>query len=234
MTLLEELKEEEELVGVFLSKHPLDDFKFVYDSIVTHSVKEYRENLENKAPIVFQMMGIITSAKEFMSQKGNPYARFNFMDYSGTVEISIFTDKYLKFKNLIDKDYILLIQGQTDYSKAKDEMRLNINAMQLVSEIDAMALYKSVHVEMTPSDLEQGKHQIVSDVLSQFPGKCPLYFNFYDADDNMTVRMVSKAGLNFVSEVREMLDEMEVKFAPKLDERWVPERKDESRRFYNS
>jgi DNA polymerase-3 subunit alpha len=234
MTLLEELKEEEELVGVFLSKHPLDDFKFVYDSIVTHSVKEYRENLENKAPIVFQMMGIITSAKDFMSQKGNPYARFNFMDYSGTVEISIFTDKYLKFKNLIDKDYILLIQGQTDYSKTKDEMRLNINAMQLVSEIDAMALYKSVHVEMTPSDLEQGKHQIVSDVLSQFPGKCPLYFNFYDADDNMTVRMVSKAGLNFVSEVREMLDEMEVKYAPKLDERWVPERKDESRRFYNS
>jgi DNA polymerase-3 subunit alpha len=234
MTLLEELKEEEELVGVFLSKHPLDDFKFVYDSIVTHSVKEYRENLENKTPIVFQMMGIITSAKEFMSQKGNPYARFNFMDYSGTVEISIFTDKYLKFKNLIDKDYILLIQGQTDYSKAKDEMRLNINAMQLVSEIDAMALYKSVHVEMTPSDLEQGKHQIVSDVLSQFPGKCPLYFNFYDADDNMTVRMVSKAGLNFVSEVREMMDEMEVKYAPKLDERWVPERKDESRRFYNS
>ena len=234
MTLLEELKEEEELVGVFLSKHPLDDFKFVYDSIVTHSVKEYRENLENKTPIVFQMMGIITSAKDFMSQKGNPYARFNFMDYSGTVEISIFTDKYLKFKNLIDKDYILLIQGQTDYSKTKDEMRLNINAMQLVSEIDAMALYKSVHVEMTPSDLEQGKHQIVSDVLSQFPGKCPLYFNFYDADDNMTVRMVSKAGLNFVSEVREMLDEMEVKYAPKLDERWVPERKDESRRFYNS
>ena len=50
----------------------------------------------------------------------------------------------------------------------------------------------------------------------------------------MTVRMVSKAGLNFVSEVREMLDEMEVKYAPKLDERWVPERKDESRRFYNS
>ena len=39
--------------------------------------------------------------------------------------------------------------------------------------------------------------------------------------------MVSKAGLNFVSEVREMLDEMEVKYAPKLDERWVPERKDE-------
>jgi len=234
MTLLEELKEEEELVGVFLSKHPLDDFKFVYDSIVTHSVKEYRENLENKTPIVFQMMGIITSAKEFMSQKGNPYARFNFMDYSGTVEISIFTDKYLKFKSLIDKDYILLIQGQTDYSKAKDEMRLNINAMQLVSEIDAMALYRSVHVEMTPSDLEQGKHQIVSDVLSQFPGKCPLYFNFYDADDNMTVRMVSKAGLNYVSEVRAMLDEMEVKYAPKLDDRWVPERKDESRRFYNS
>jgi DNA polymerase-3 subunit alpha len=234
MTLLEELKEEEELVGVFLSKHPLDDFKFVYESIVTHTVKEYRENLENKTPIVFQMMGIITSAKEFMSQKGNPYARFNFMDYTGTVEISIFTDKYLKFKNLIDKDYILLIQGQTDYSKAKDEMRLNINAMQLVSDIDAMALYRSVHVEMTPSDLEQGKHQIVSDVLSQFPGKCPLYFNFYDAEDNMTVRMVSKAGLNFVSEVREMLDEMEVKYAPKLDDRWLPERKDESRRFYNS
>jgi hypothetical protein len=46
--------------------------------------------------------------------------------------------------------------------------------------------------------------------------------------------MVSKAGLNYVSEVRAMLDEMEGKYAPKLDDRWVPERKDESRRFYNS
>ena len=65
-------------------------------------------------------------------------------------------------------------------------------------------------------------------------GKCPLYFNFYDADENMTVRMVSRAGLNFTNEVREMLDDMQVNYAPRLDDRWLIERKDESRRFYNS
>ena len=234
LTLLEELKEEEELVGVFLSKHPLDDFKFIYDSIVTTSVKEYRDALENKSPQVFQMMGIITSAKEFMSQMGNPYARFNFMDYSGTIELSLFKEKYLKFKHLVDKDYILLIQGQTDYSKTKDEMRMNIHHIQLVSDVDPLTIYRSIQVDMTPSDLEQGKQQIVSDVLSQFPGKCPLYFNFYDADENMTLRMVSRAGLNFTNEVREMLNDMEVVYTPRLDDRWLVERKDESRRFYNS
>jgi DNA polymerase-3 subunit alpha len=234
LTLLEELKEEEELVGVFLSKHPLDDFKFIYDSIVTTSVKEYRDAIENKSPQVFQMMGIITSAKEFMSQMGNPYVRFNFMDYSGTIELSLFKEKYLKFKPLIDKDYILLIQGQTDYSKTKDEMRMNIHHIQLVSDVDPLTIYRSIQVDMTPSDLEQGKQQIVSDVLSQFPGKCPLYFNFYDADENMTLRMVSRAGLNFTNDVREMLNDMEVVYTPRLDDRWLVERKDESRRFYNS
>lgn len=201
---------------------------------MTTSVKEYRDALENKSPQVFQMMGIITSAKEFMSQMGNPYARFNFMDYSGTIELSLFKEKYLKFKHLVDKDYILLIQGQTDYSKTKDEMRMNIHHIQLVSDVDPLTIYRSIQVDMTPSDLEQGKQQIVSDVLSQFPGKCPLYFNFYDADENMTLRMVSRAGLNFTNEVREMLNDMEVVYTPRLDDRWLVERKDESRRFYNS
>jgi DNA polymerase III alpha subunit len=180
------------------------------------------------------MMGIITSAKEFMSQMGNPYVRFNFMDYSGTIELALFKEKYLKFKPLIDKDYILLIQGQTDYSKSKDEMRMNIHHIQLVSDVDPLTIYRSIQIDMTPADLEQGKEQIVSEVLAQFPGKCPLYFNFYDADENMTVRMVSRAGLNFTTEVREMLNEMEVVYSLRLDDRWLVERKDESRRFYNS
>jgi hypothetical protein len=104
----------------------------------------------------------------------------------------------------------------------------------LVSDVDPMTIYKAIQIEMTPADLEQGKQQIVSEVLSQFPGKCPLYFNFYDANENMTLRMVSRAGLNFTHEVREVLNEMEVVYAPRLDERWLVERKDESRRFYNS
>ena len=234
MTLLDELKQEEELVGVFLSKHPLDDHRFVYDSLITHTIQEYQKALDDKEEIEFNIMGIVTSAKEFISQKGTPYGRFTIMDYSGSTEISMFKDTYLKFKALMNKDYILIINGQTDLMKSKDEMRVSLHNLTLSADVDENTIFRSVVVDMTPADLDQGKQQILQDILQQHPGNTPLYFNFHDGDEKMGVKMIARNALKFNIEVQQVLDEMELKYSARKIEKWIPEKKADERRFYHS
>ena len=81
-SLHQELKEEEELVGVFLSKHPLDDMKFLYHMVSKTKVKELSNAIDNNERSEFRIMGIITNAREVISQKGNTYGRFAILDYS--------------------------------------------------------------------------------------------------------------------------------------------------------
>ena len=220
-SLHQELKIEEELVGVFLSKHPLDDIKFVYSMVSKTSVKELSSAIENNEKSDFRIMGIITSAREIISQKGNPYGRFAILDYSGSIELNIFAKPYMTHKNLLSKDYIVIISGTTEPNLERNDARVNFNSMTLASEVNEKSLVKSLKVEMTPLEIEKGKYQVVQHMIEQFPGTCSVIFNFSDIEENMSVAMVSKYGIQFNSDVVEMLKEMEVYFTPITDERWA-------------
>jgi DNA polymerase-3 subunit alpha len=220
-SLHQELKIEEELVGVFLSKHPLDDIKFVYSMVAKTSVKELSSAIENNEKSDFRIMGIITSAREVISQKGNPYGRFAILDYSGSIELNIFAKPYMTHKNLLSKDYIVIISGTTEPNLERNDARVNFNSITLASEVNEKSLVKSLKVEMTPLEIEKGKYQVVQHMIEQFPGTCSVIFNFSDIEENMSVAMVSKYGIQFNSDVVEMLKEMEVYFTPITDERWA-------------
>lgn len=220
-SLHQELKIEEELVGVFLSKHPLDDIKFVYSMVAKTSVKEFSSAIENNEKSDFRIMGIITSAREVISQKGNPYGRFAILDYSGSIELNIFAKSYMTHKNLLSKDYIVIISGTTEPNLERNDARVNFNSITLASEVNEKSLVKSLKVEMTPLEIEKGKYQVVQHMIEQFPGTCSVIFNFSDIEENMSVAMVSKYGIQFNSDVVEMLKEMEVYFTPITDERWA-------------
>ncbi len=220
-SLHQELKIEEELVGVFLSKHPLDDIKFLYSMVAKTSVKELATSIENNEKSDFRIMGIITNAREVISQKGNPYGRFAILDYSGSIELNMFTKSYMTFKNLLTKDYIVIISGTTDTNPERNDARVNFTSVSLASEVNEKALVKSLKIDMTPLEIEKGNYQVVQHMIEQFPGPCSVIFNFSDVEENMSVAMVSKYGIEFNSDVVEMLKEMEVYFTPITDERWA-------------
>jgi DNA polymerase III alpha subunit len=185
------------------------------------SVKELSSAIENNEKSDFRIMGIITSAREVISQKGNPYGRFAILDYSGSIELNIFAKPYMTHKNLLSKDYIVIISGTTEPNLERNDARVNFNSITLASEVNEKSLVKSLKVEMTPLEIEKGKYQVVQHMIEQFPGTCSVIFNFSDIEENMSVAMVSKYGIQFNSDVVEMLKEMEVYFTPITDERWA-------------
>ncbi|MFM1898196.1 MAG: hypothetical protein RL577_436, partial [Bacteroidota bacterium] len=177
---------------------------------------EAQQSKENQS---FVVMGIVTFAKEFISQKGTPYGRFNLMDYSGSNEMALFRDNYLKNKALMAKDYILILGGTLEYNENKGEMRTHILSIQLASDVDADRLIKNIYVEMLPQDLVNGRYQVLKDVLQAYPGPCNLWVKFYDPVENYEVSMVSAGGLRICDELMATLDEMEVKYNCQVDPR---------------
>lgn len=220
LTLLDELRAEEEMVGVFLSKHPLDTYRFEYELISTHPLKDMAEMQSLKENNSFVVMGIITSVNERLSQKGEPFGRFTMLDYSGTFEFAMFGKEYMEYKNLLTKDYILVIKGKFEYNERNDRTYCRFQQLSLASEIKSESLVKSIQVDLTMKDIEAGTGLILQNMLEQFPGGCKLLVYMVDNAEKMDVKMVARSGLDFGPEVKQMLEDLEVKYSTKLDERW--------------
>jgi DNA polymerase-3 subunit alpha len=220
LNLLDELRAEEEMVGVYLSKHPLDPFRFEYGLITNCGLKDLTEMQNGTENTSFQVMGIVTSFKEQFSQKGQPFGKFVLLDYSGSFEFAIFGDEYMKHKAMLAKDYILLIRGAFEKNQYSGKMYCRYKEISLASNVASNNLVKSVQIDFSMFDLAKGKYQILEDVLSQYPGACIMWVNIVDAENKMDVKLISKRGFAFGPDVQQILDDMEVNYSTKLDEKW--------------
>jgi DNA polymerase-3 subunit alpha len=232
MPLLEELREEEEVVGIFLSKHPLDTLRFEYDMITTCGLKEMAEMQNRTSNSNFVVMGIVTSSRETISQKGEPFGRFTVMDYTGSHEFALFGKDYLKFKPMLGKDYILVIKGSFEYSERNQKTYTRFHEMVLSSDIQKETLIKSVQVDMDLHDMLKGKAAALETIMLQYPGNCILWIHLMDNEDSMGVKMVAAKGFEFCNETIQIMEDMEVRFTKRLDERWHPVSPPPSQRKY--
>ncbi|MBL7812266.1 MAG: DNA polymerase III subunit alpha [Bacteroidetes bacterium] len=221
MELLEELKVEEEVVGVFLSKHPLDNFRFEYEMITTQELKDLTELQNATTNTSFIVMGIVTSVRETISQKGEPFGKFVLMDYSGQFEFAMFGKDYLQWKSMLTRDYILIIKGAMEYSERSARTYCRFREVLLGSDLEKSQLVKSIQLDFTLADVKEGRYEIVKTVMEENPGNCGVWVNITDMDEKISVKMVSSRGIDFGEDVRLTLDEMAIPFTPRLDDRWV-------------
>ncbi|MCH8566840.1 MAG: DNA polymerase III subunit alpha [Balneolales bacterium] len=112
-TNMERLKRERDLIGFYLSGHPLDRFKddirlFCSHTLATSSLG----TTEDRAQVV--VAGIITMVKQVRDKKGRPFAFTTLEDEYGSCEVIAFSDTFDKCMNLIQPDTIVCVEGSTD------------------------------------------------------------------------------------------------------------------------
>ncbi len=209
-SLLEELKIEEELVGVYLSRHPLDNQKFLYELMKPTAIADLQQARDHLDRLDFKILGIVTAEREFMGQNGNPYGKITIMDYSGSTELWFFRNDFLKFKSFLSKDYILIITGTVEPDREGTRSILKYKSIKLASDLDPEKAVRMVNVTMRPEELFNGKHQALLDVIAEHQGESLLVFNFEDPDEDMGVTMYSENKIRYNGEVKQILDNMSV------------------------
>jgi len=205
---LQLLNREKEVVGVYISGHPLDDFQFEMEQFANAntSILEDLEGIRQRKET--RVAGIITSATHLTSKTGSPYGRFVLEDYHGSHEIVLFKDDYIKFKSYLTEDWFVLVHFAIGgwYSKRdqKEVLRLNVKKIDLLSDLREK-LVKQINIDVLLQNINEPMISRIRTLCTKHKGSIPIQVNVHDQD---TILEMPSRSLR-VNMTREMTEELE-------------------------
>ncbi|MFP4366275.1 MAG: DNA polymerase III subunit alpha [Bacteroidales bacterium] len=205
-TKVERLNRERELIGIFLSAHPLDDFRLEIENLTTHSLSDMHdlEKLKNRE---ITIAGIVNSVKEAYTKKGNPYGRMSLEDYRNSWELTLFGKDYISYKNYYVKDCPLLIKGkvQSKYYN-EDELEFKVKSMSLLANAKE-DMIKSISLDIPLSFINQDNINNLDQLAEKNKGDVLLKFRVIEREENIVVNMFSRSKkISLSKEVMNFLD----------------------------
>ena len=189
---LETLNHEREMIGMFLSSHPLDDHSVVIKHFCNTNMTDFT-NLDNLRNKDFMAAGMVTEVMNGMTRTGKPFGRFKLEDYSGQHEFALFDKDYENFRKYLYSDYFLLIKGrvQPKFYK-KDEYEAKINAMMQLDEARE-TFVKELVLSLYVNDISQEMISELSGKLESCPGNTPLRVKIVDSRDGVVLGFFSRS-----------------------------------------
>ncbi|MEZ5058025.1 MAG: DNA polymerase III subunit alpha [Saprospiraceae bacterium] len=187
-SLIEKLEREKEVTGIYVSGHPLDDYKMEVENFTTCTL----EDLENNKGKTVKIAGIVTRANHRISQKGTGWGIFNLQDYNGGLEFPMFGDDYQRFKGFFESGQCLYITGAYEPKwGSSDEFQFKVKEVSLlasVSENVAQSVTLKVAVEALSKDLISN----IDEVCKKYKGKHQLKLIFLDHTNRNSLSFTSK------------------------------------------
>ena len=187
---LERLNKERELVGIYLSAHPLDDYYIVLNHAGNTTMSDFGEGLPKMRKEI-RMGGMVTAFREGTTKRGAPYGIVKIEDYSGSAEIPLFGNNYIDYSKYCRPGLFLWISGSFQPHKYKQgEMELSIGSIRLLPDVKDQLIEK-ITIKAVLSDLNEAVVAELSTLMKKRQGKVRLYFVVYDTENNISLDMVA-------------------------------------------
>ena len=208
-TLLERLDRERQLVGMYLSAHPLDPYKLEleYGCNTRMTDLKNRENLIGKE---LTFGGIVTDFRELIGKGGKPFGFLKIEDYSGSEELPLFGKDYVNFRNFGTKGSFIYVKA-TCQTSAYNESRIEIkiNSIEFLEDLKGKLL-RSITIRMPLDKVKKGYMSLLSDAMPEaHQHRAEVYFHIYDNELNKSVKLHSKRRPQITTELIDLLREDE-------------------------
>jgi DNA polymerase-3 subunit alpha len=188
---LEKLNREKEVIGIYLSSHPLDDFKLEISTFTTATfadLQNLREYIERDVVVA----GMVTDTKNGIGKNGKPYGSFTLQDYSDSFRFMMFDKDYIDNSKFFITGYYLLVKGRVQKRKYReDELEFRIKTINLLSSVKD-ELIKSVTLKINPDNISIEMINELKELINENKGETELKFLFLDADDKISLPMFSR------------------------------------------
>jgi DNA polymerase-3 subunit alpha len=188
---LEKLNREKEVIGIYLSSHPLDDFKLEIETFATATLDEL-QNLRDYLDREVTVAGMVTDTKNGISKNGKPYGSFTIQDYTDSFRIMMFDKDYIENSKFFTLGYYLLIRGRVQKRPYRDdELEFKVKTINLLSSVKD-DLIKSVTLKIDPENLNPAMIKELKELVLENKGETELKFLFIDLDDKISLPMFSR------------------------------------------
>ncbi len=208
---MEKLRREKEVVGIYISGHPLDDFKIEMNYFCNGKLSDFR-NLEAIVNRDLSIGGVVTDVQHRVSKNGKGWAIFSVEDYDDSYEFKIFGEEYLRMKHFfVPNNFVhmkvFVKEGWTNKETGKKgEPRIQFREMNLLH--DVMDKYaKKLTIQLNIDDLKNEKIEWLKDTFQSHKGEHHLNFVVYEMKEQVKLHMPSrKHKVKISQELLEMLE----------------------------
>jgi DNA polymerase III subunit alpha len=172
------LEGEKETLGFYLSSHPLQRYEKELNQFITSKLAEL--NTDRKQSII--IAGWSTAIKTIITKRGDRMAVVTLEDDTGRLEITLFSEAYNNYRHLLNKDQLLIVEGEVSIDEYSGNNRLlarRVLGITQARELFAQRLLFKINSNLTDQTLFDQLRQII---LPFCPGKLPIFIEYKNSD----------------------------------------------------
>ena len=207
---MEKLAREKEVVGIYISGHPLDDFKIEMNTFCNASLALF-SNLEPFVNRELSFGGVVTDVQHRVSKMGKGWASFTVEDYTDSFEFRIYGEEYLKHRHFLVKSSFVYVKvfvregWMNKETQQKGEARLQFTSFQLLHDVmDTFA--KKLSIQLDVKQLQPDLIRSLQELMAIHEGNHPINFIVYDNEEQLKLSMPSRKQKVKISQ--ELLNEL--------------------------
>lgn len=218
---MDRLEKEKTAIGIYLSSHPLDRYKLLFDFFIqdtTLDLPEYRMQQGKR----YLVGGMITAANnQLMTRKGQPFGRFTLTDYHGSYEFALFSNNYVNFEKFCIEKLMIVVQGEVqprfnNYNRknepvSPEELELKISRIILMEDFEKDSIRRII-IRLPLETITPVFNKKLLGLLKKYPGPVPLDISVSCAEKNMRLSCKSNASVQVTPELAKELHELDVPF----------------------
>lgn len=182
---IEQLKNEKEVTGFYITGHPLDDYKLEIKHFTNCTIADFKDNLQKYAGRALSFGGMVIATSHRLTKENKPWGLFTVEDFDSTYEIRLFSEDYLKYKHYLMEGFFLLLNAQVQKRyKSDDEYELRLMDLQLLPEVIEKRV-KNIRLMINIDDLTP---ELIDQIFAQTEnqkGACKLQFQVIDPTDKL-------------------------------------------------
>ena len=188
---LDLLAREKEVVGIYISGHPLDDYAFEIKHNCNHTIENLKdlESIKNRD---LTFAGIITDVQHKIDKRGNPYGVVLIEDFSDSKEFMFFREDYLKYKMMMVQGAFVYVKAQVRKRSWNDHLEIKISAINLLSDV-LEKLTKSVTLRINLFDVNEVFVDKFKNLIEEHKGPHQLKFHVFDPDESVSLDFLSRS-----------------------------------------
>ena len=193
---MELLKRERELVGIYLSAHPLDDYAVVLKHMCNLNCTQIGREMDKKAFASIEELtfgGIVTSVSQRWTKTNKPFGIVTIEDFEGQGELALFGEEWTKWQSMLQEEYHVYITAQCvqRFRNNPDAYDMVIKKIEFLSDVKEKSIEKfTVYMEATM--FNDAQLTDLETTLKSSDGKVPLYINIHDAKNDTNIQLYSR------------------------------------------
>ena len=189
---MERLNKERDLIGIYLSAHPLDDYEFILRYVCTANTLKLQDlDSLNGREITFG--GMVTAVREGQTKRGSPYTIFKIEDFMGSYEMALFSEDSVNFGRYARNGLSIYIQARVQPKRYRqEELEVKITSINLLSEVKDKLVSK-ITLQIPISEINDTTVAELSALAKNNSGNALLYFNIIDEESRRSLKLFSRS-----------------------------------------